>query len=255
MVLLALLAGALCGCKTKGGKPYNIDSSIKNMFGAEDETPTEMAANVFNTEDSDMRRKGIESMSRQKWALREPHLKLFAQHTKPTVESDPSVRAVAVRTLGRSRAAKYLPEILAALQDESSVVRWDAAVVLTDMPSDKAILMLQRMAVSDESMDTRAAAATALRCYRHDSVYRTLLRCLDDESFTVRTAAHDSLVFQTKHDKGYEAESWAEGGTAGSEVLPEPVVRYKKRPWWDWFKTTKETESIKSKNNAAKNAD
>ena len=251
-ILLILLVGILCGCKTKGGKSYNIDSSIKSMFGADDDTPTEMAANVFNTKDPDMRRKGIEHMSNKKWALREPYLKLFAEHTKPTTESDPSVRAVAVRTLGRAHATKYLPEIIAALQDESSVVRWDAAVVVTDMPSDDAILTLQRIAVSDKSPDARGAAATALRCYLQDSVYRTLLRCLDDESFNVRKAAHESLVFQTKQDKGFEAEGWTGEGKAGSEVLPEPTVRYKKRPWWDWMKVTKETESIKPEKNTEK---
>jgi len=256
-LIIIVLAGVffLCGCKSKGDKPFTIDSSIKSMFGANGETPAEMAANVFNTEDPDIRRRGFESMSREQWALREPHLKLFAEHTKPAAESDPSVRAIAVRTLGRAHATKYLPEVLAALHDEASVVRWDAAVVLTNMPSDDAILTLQRMAVSDKSMDARAAAATALRCYRQDSVYRTLLRCLDDESFTVRKAAHDSLVFQTKQDKGYEAEGWTGEGKAGSEVLPEPVVRYKKRPWWDWFKKTKETEAIKPENNAAKNGE
>lgn len=239
-----LLATALCGCKSKGGN-FSADKSIKEMFGADDATPSEMAANIFNTEDPDIRRKGIEQMSHKKWALREPYLKLFAEHTKPTAESDASVRAVAVRTLGRAHATKYLPEIVAALHDESSTVRWDAAVVLTDMPSDDAILTLQRIAVSDKSIDTRAAAATALQCYPKDSVYRTLLRCLDDDSFTVRKAAHASLVYQTKQDKGYEAAGWTGDGKAGAEVLPEPVVRYKKRPWWDWLKKTKETEKIK----------
>ena len=109
--MLIVIARVLCGCKTKGGDPYSIDSSIKDMFG-EDETPPEMAAKVFNSEDSDIRRKGITSMSHQKWALRELNLKLFAQHTKPAVESDPSVRTVAVRTLGRVNATEYLPEVL-----------------------------------------------------------------------------------------------------------------------------------------------
>jgi hypothetical protein len=237
----ALTAVFLAGCK--GDKrQYTLDYQIKKMFGG-GRTPEEMAADAFNTKDPDVRRLAIEELSHKRWALRDPYLKRFAQLTQPDREEDPSVRAVAVRTLGRAGNTKYHPEILTALTDSAPMVRCDAAVVMQAMPNEKAIPTLQKMAISDESIDCRANAAGALRHYRTDPVYRTLLRCLNDEDFTARSAAHESLVFQVGEDHGYMPENWAgDPGKLGQETLPEPKVRYRKRPWWDWMKVTKETD-------------
>ncbi len=234
------------GCnKNTDKKVYTMDYQIKKIFGADNTTPEEKAAMAFDTTDPDVRRTAIELLSRKQWALRDPYLKRFAQLTKPGIEKDPSVRAVAVRALGKAHNRKYMPEILASLDDPSPVVRWDAAVVMQSMPDKQAVITLQKMAISDDSVDVRASAANALRQYRTTSVFRTLLRCMADSDFTVRSAAHASLVFQTGQDKGYDPENWAQGeGKIGMETLPEPVVHYKKRPWWDWAKMTKETEAI-----------
>ncbi len=243
-LVLALAAG-LTGCKTEDKSVYTIDHQIRKMFGGDNLSPEEKAALVFNTSDPDVRRAGVEMLSRKKWALRDPYLKQFARMTRPSIEKDPSVRAVAVRALGKAHNRKYMPEILDALSDPSSVVRWDAAVVTQSMPDKKAISKLQNLAISDESIDVRSSAVIALQHYRSDSVYRTLLRCLGDNAFSVRNAAHGSLVYLTGRDNGYDPESWTnKSGKAGDEKMPEPVVRYKKRPWWDWGKVTKETEAI-----------
>jgi hypothetical protein len=235
------------GCSKKGNsEPFTVDRLIKKGFGADSDTPTEMAGKIFDEKDPDTRRMGIEMLSKKKWALRDPYLKRFAQLTDPKFEADPTVRAVAVRTLGRAGETKYQDQINAALDDPSPVVRCDAAIVLQQMPSEKTVTRLQLLAISsEESVDVRAAAVGALRHYRTDSVYKTLLRALDDEDFTVRSAAHKSLVFITGQDRGYAPENWA--GTPdqlGQETLPEPVVRYHKRPWWDWMKVTKESEQV-----------
>ncbi len=249
LLLLALGASAWpVGCGSKDKSVYTLDYQVKKMFGAESVTPAQQAAMAFDANDPDIRRTAIELLSRKKWALRDPYLKRFAQLTKPGLEKDPSVRAVAVRALGKARNRKYMPEILAALGDPSPVVRWDAAVVLQTLPDAQAIMTLQKLAISDKSIDVRASAAAALRQYRTSAVYRTLLRCLDDEDFTVRDAAHSSLVYQTGRDEGFDPERWSQrSGQVGMETLPEPVVYYKKRPWWDWAKITKETEAINPK--------
>ena len=242
--LVAMACTTGCG-KNEDKSVYTIDHQIKKMFGGDNLRPEEKAAMAFDETDPDVRRTAIELLSRKKWALRDPYLKRFAQLTMPGIEKDPSVRAVAVRALGKAHNRKYMPEILAALEDASPVVRWDAAVVMQTMPDKKAVSTLQKMAISDESVDVRASATNALREYRTTSVFRTLLRSLADSDFTVRSAAHDSLVFQTGQDKGFDPENWSKSsGEVGMETLPEPAVRYKKRPWWDWAKMTKETEAI-----------
>lgn len=247
-VLLA--AALLCaGCKGKGkdSDAYTMDYQLKKLVGGDPKkSPKQMAADVFNEKDPDIRRSGIEGLSVKKWALREPYLKYFARLTDPQAEPDVTVRAVAVRTLGRANATKYQEEVNRALDDPSPVVRCDAATVLNEMPSQDVVARLRTMAIdTDETIDVRAAAARALRHYRTDDVYKTLLRALDDDDFTLRDAAHKSLVYMTGQDHGYAPENWAKGpDQVGKETLPEQVVRYKKRPWWDWMKVTKESETV-----------
>lgn len=245
----AMLWLGLClspGCKGDS-QQYTMDYQIKKAFGYEDsKRPEVIAAQAFDESDPDVRRQAIEQLSHKSWALQDPYLKRFAVLTDPKLEKDASVRAVAVRTLGKAGNRKYQPEIVAALDDPSAMVRQDAAVVLTHMPDDKAVNRLRSLAIdADEPDDVRAAAATALSRYRTNPVYKTLLRCLDDRSFNVRVAAHDSLVALTGQDRGMYPENWAgDPEKLGQETLPEPVVRYKKRPWWDWMKVTSETERI-----------
>lgn len=248
LFLAALLTAILpaTGCSGDGdGDSVTLDSLIKDALGADKLTPTEQAAMAFDQNDPDVRRRAIELLSNKSWALRDPYLKRVAVLTKPGLEPNASVRAVAVRMLGRAGNTKYRPEILDALDDPSPVVRWDAAIVLDTMSSKKAVLKLQKLAINDESSDVRAAAAKSLRHFRTDEVHQTLLRCLDDNDFIVRHSAHAALVFQTGQDRGINAENWVDDPTKiGSESLPVQTVRYKKRPWWDWYKITDETEVI-----------
>jgi hypothetical protein len=248
LLLVACLAMLAGGCK--GNKDeYSVDYMIKHgLFGADDGSPYEQAQMAFDERDPDVRRTAIEKLSQNERVLRDPYLKRFAQLSKPVEEEDPSVRAVAVRTLGRAGDRKYMPEIIAALDDPDPMVRWDACVVLDRMPDEKAVIRLRQMTMdANETVDVRAAAATALKHYRQDAVYRTLLRALDDPDFTVRSAAHESLVAMTGRDFGYDPMKWADDpSNVGDETLPEPAVRYRKRPWWDWMKVTSETESAPS---------
>lgn len=246
-LLAILLAACFAGCKGDKSK-YTLDHLIRNeMFGANDATPVEQAQMAFDERDPDVRRTAIEKLSQNSWALREPYLKRFAMLTRPVEEADPSVRAVAVRTLGRAGDKGYLPDVIAALNDPEPMVRWDACVVLDRMPDDRAIIRLRQMAIdATETVDVRAAAARALQHYRQNDVYRTLLRSLDDPDFTVRSAAHEALVNMTGRDLGYDPMNWSDDpADVGKETLPEATVRYRKRPWWDWFKVTAETEPAK----------
>ena len=242
----ALLFAGGCN-KNKGSEVYTMDYQVKKLMGGDpNKTPEQMAADAFNEKDPDIRRSGIEGLSTKKWALREPYLKYFAKLTDPKLEPDVTVRAVAVRTLGRAQATKYQEEINHALDDPSPVVRCDAAIVLNEMPSDEVVSRLRAMTIdTEEKIDVRAAAAAALKHYRTDDVYKTLLRALDDEDFSLRDAAHKSLVYMTGQDHGFTSENWAASpDQVGKETLPEPVVVYKKRPWWDWMKVTKESETV-----------
>lgn len=249
--LLGMLLATLLlptGCKDQDREVYTADYQIKRLFGGDPKkNPKRMAADAFNEKDPDIRRSGIEGLSTKPWALREPYLKYFAKLTDPRLESDVTVRAVCVRALGRAHATKYQEEINRALDDPSPVVRFDAATVLNEMPSPEAVSRLRALVISeDEPIDVRAAAARALRHYRTDAVYQTLLRAMDDDDYSLRDAAHKSLIFLTGRDYGETPENWAKTpDQVGKETLPEPppVVRYRRRPWWDWMKLTRESET------------
>lgn len=237
--LLALSAG---GC-SDDAEAFSLDRAIKDALGVDQKMPVERAMEVFDQEDPDVRRRAVEKLMHNSWALREPYLKRFAQLTDPDVEKAAVVRAVAVRALGASGSRKYEREIVAALRDPSSIVRWDAANVLENMPTDRAVEPLRSLAINDTSADVRAAAAGSLRHYRTDPVFRTLLRCLEDPDLNVRNEARASLVSQTGQDLGTDPRSWS-SGEVGAETLPEPTVRYRKRPWWDLMGVSGGTEKI-----------
>ena len=230
------------GCD-KNAEPFTLDAAFKDIMGIDSQSPSERAKDAFDQENPDARRRAIENLMHNSWALREPYLKRFAQLTDPGVEKTPTVRAVAVRALGDANNRKYEPEIIAALEDPSPIVREDAARALEQMPTDKAVEQLRSLAINDESTGVRAAASSSLKHYQTDAVFRTLLRCLEDRNLNVRTAAHESLVIQTGQDMGMDPRSWS-SGEVGSETLPEPRVRYRKRPWWDFMGVTGQTSDI-----------
>ena len=244
-ILLFLLSAAITGC---GGDGDTNEDILKKQFEnapGEKVTPVQAAAMIFDQKDPDTRRAGIEWLSHKNWALRDPYLKRFADLTDPKIEPDAAVRSVAVRVLGKAGKPLYQPQINAALDDPEPSVRWDAAVVLATMPSDKVIIRLQAIVLHDESIDARSAAAAALAQYKNDDAYRTLLQALADDEFTVRSAAHDALVTMTGVDHGYDPAAWVpDRSKIDLSHMPPPVVRHRKRPWWDWMRVTKEVEVI-----------
>lgn len=248
-IFLFLLSAAIAGC---GGDGDTNEDILKKQFEnapGEHVTPVQAAAMIFDQKDPDTRRAGIEWLSHKDWALTAPYLKRFADLTNPKVEPDAAVRAVAVRVLGKAGDTAYQPQINAALDDPDSSVRWDAAIVLATMPSDKVITRLQAIVLHDESIDARSAAAAALAQYKNDDAYRTLLQALADDEFTVRSAAHDALVAMTGVDHGYDPDAWVpDRSKVDLDHMPPPVVRHRKRPWWDWMRVTKEVEVIQPAN-------
>jgi hypothetical protein len=73
-----------------------------------------------------------------------------------------------------------------------------------------------------------------LRHYPRREVFDALVDCLDDESFTVRHRARDSLIALTGEQRGYEPGDWA-GVDVSDLQAPTAEPEY---PWWDWMKVT-----------------
>lgn len=232
----------VAGCK--GGKPMDWG----DVFGKKkDPPPSVLVEQLFNAQSPDTRRIAIEKLSKTPWINEEKNRELVAQMTNPSVEKSATVRAAAVRTLAKISDPKYFPNIADAMRDPNSTVRFDAADSFELIIYPPAETGLQQLALDDDNEDVRTAASEALRNYRSDETYRILLRCLGDESFTVREAAHESLVAMTGVDNGYDPTKWvSDPKQLGKETLPaKRKVIYRNRPWWDWGKMTKETVEVK----------
>lgn len=240
LLLLAASSCVLIGCKDK-----KIDWGY--VAGRKEPPPDELVDQMLTAKDPDTRRIAIDKLAKTDWINDPKHQDLVAQLAKPSAEPSPIVRSAAIRVISRINRQDFLPIIEAGLKDKSETVRYDCADFFIDHKYDPAMVELQRLALDDEYSDVRTAAARALSHYRNNSAYRTLLRCLDDESFEVRNAAHDSLVAMTGVDHGRDPTAWLQDPSKlGKETLPaKSETIYRKRPWWDWCKITKESVQVK----------
>jgi len=225
---LAVAAALGGGCKGTIPNPLNRWPLYyyKEFAGP---SRVKLTAQALNAKDTDLRRVGIVQMTRRYWGGSELSLKTYALVAGTTLY-DPTVRGVALRALARGRqaAAVHADRIFLALSDESTDVRWDAAVALDRVTSEKAVSPLRARALpkSETSVDVRTAAARALRHYRTTDAAAALIACLDDPDYAVRRAAHESLVEIVGRDLGPDPEHWI---PLTKEIPPLPP----KRSWWE----------------------
>jgi len=223
--LLACLAGGSIGCE-KGGSAMQ---RLGRAFRLEKKPgPEKQVSQLYLGKTGDERREALVAVSSQDWGLQEPYPAKYASMLKD--DPDPSVRGAAAGALGRSGQVKYLPDVVAGLEDESARVRWDSAAALDILIGPAAVDPLRKHATEDTSTDVRAACAKALRNYREKPVVRTLMRCLGDDAFAVRHRAHSSLAEMTGRDLGYDPEKWAE---LSDEELAATRPARPPRPRWD----------------------
>jgi len=233
--LLCAMPEVLAGCDNP--KDFTLTGASRKIMGP---SPKELVSQAFEDPDPDVRREAIAKLSSHSWGLKEPYLKGYAALLEVEMKRKapfryPMLICVAVRALGRSGDAEYLPDLLRAMKDPSDEVRWDAAVALGNVVSEAAVAPLRRAAVSDPSVDVRIACCRALRRYRRQDVVNTLVRCMSDKEFGVQYQAHEMLVELTGRDFGPSAARWA--GTDLSKLPPKTTKRGS--AWWNpigWFR-------------------
>ena len=228
LLLVPLLAAG--GCPKQG---QDISVSMEWLLGPSGKKLGEMAT---DKDDADRRRQGIDKIADKDWGRREPYLAWYADCLQK--DKYATVRCAAARALAKCHATGYLPVLIAALNDPSPVVRCDVAVALEHFRGEEPVDPLRKTAAEDHSPDVRAAAAKTLRYYPFPRVPPTLVYCLSDDAFDVRSWAHDSLAVLTGKDLGWEPGDWKP--VVGANVpLHGPQWH---RPWWDWFGRTRPQE-------------
>ena len=155
----------------------------------------------------DERRDGINELVDRTYGQKPPYTEQYANLAK----NDPDflVRATAVRALNRARHRESSAVFVAALNDESEVVRLEGAKALVNMPDDKAIPGLIKLVTNpNENRDVRIASAEALKHYRNADAARALIGQLAGREFGLAWQAHKSLVRITGKDLRYDEAAW-----------------------------------------------
>jgi hypothetical protein len=189
------------------------------MFGR---TPRDAVKKMEDPVFADERRQGINRLVDTRFGKRPPYTERYAQIAQ--MDTDYTVRAVAIRALNRSRDKSATQVFVRGLGDDNALVRLEAAKALNRLPDPAAapalIAHLAETHATDrtspagvpeqreETRDVRIAAAEALKHYKTLDVARALVAVLDARDFGVAWQARQSLRRITGQDFGYNQAAW-----------------------------------------------
>jgi len=214
--------------------------SLYNLLSGE--TPVSAAVKMENRASPDARREGIFSLADERFARTDPEQRYVRRwwqiafgipEDRIAPDADFTVRAAAIRSLNRARVRSVkdskgqtidlIPKYITALDDESELVRLEAAKALANMPDERAVTVLirhldgraevrveGRVEPREETRDVRIAAADALRSFRRNETAQALIRTLQDRDFGVAWQARQSLLLLTGRDFRYDQAAWLE---------------------------------------------
>ena len=184
-----------------------VDFPVRLYDYAAGRTPTADVAAVEDSKLPDRRRVGINKLVSRDFGKAPPYTTRYGQIAQ--FDSDPSVRATAIRALNRSRDGSATGKFIDALADESPSVRLEAAKALSNVPNEASIpALLKLFNNANEGIDVRIAAADALRQYRSLEIARALVNVLSDRDFGLAWQARQSLRTITGDDKRYDQSAW-----------------------------------------------
>lgn len=189
------------GCETIG---QDLNYMVKTILPP---SPGEAARMMQDQYDPDRRREGTV------WISNAPFggVDIYVENYRVIIEleSDPTVKAAAIRALGRHGTPDDAPMIGRHLGDENEYVRWEAAKALQRL-HNPAVAPALRDALrnEDERSETRVAAAIALAQYPRDSVFQSLLGALDARELSVNAAAEQSLNTLTGESFDMDRIAW-----------------------------------------------
>ncbi|MEM9417698.1 MAG: HEAT repeat domain-containing protein [Planctomycetota bacterium] len=241
---LALLAGA-AGCQNGALDPA---SAVASVF-PQPPTPSEAVGMMFDRDDPDNRREGINWLSAAPFGGEEEYVKSYRLFYN---DPDPSVRAACAQALGLHGNVEDANLLVVMLADEHAQVRWNAANGLRMIHHPPAIEALAAL-TSDQAepdSDVRQAACDALGQYPEFAVFSALSRALEDRNYAVIAAAKKSLVTLTGHDAGYDPRDWADwsqqqGGNLFANQQVYTFAPYQKpRGWTDSVRFWREPDEV-----------
>lgn len=128
-------------------------------------TATDAVYRMEDQKSADTRRAGIADLSDRTYGRGAPYTQRYQQIA--TTDTDPIVRATAIRALNRSHDATSTAVFIKGLTDTNDNVRLECAKALANIPDPNAAAPLLRILQTEsESSDIRIAAADALKHYQ-----------------------------------------------------------------------------------------
>lgn len=199
--ILSLTACLVIGCETGGGRD-GLGQFMENLFPP---PPGQVARDAFNVYDPDLRRRSVNTLAGAPWGGEGPYLRVYRLLID---DPDPTVRAACLRALGRHGDPSDVETIALYLNDETSFVRWEAAMALERLHHPDAVDPLIQTLRNDEDADVRLAAARALGQYPDQRVLETLVGALHDSDYSVVRQTVRSLRLLTGQDFGDSSSAW-----------------------------------------------
>lgn len=120
----------------------------------------------------------------------------------------PFEREKAVEALGKIGDAAGIPALVTAAKDKFFSVRIKACDALGRFDDKRGIATLGAALAADGNSGVRIAAARAMGATNSDAAIPLLIVGLEDESFTVQSAAYEALKVITKVDLGAAPDDW-----------------------------------------------
>ena len=230
---VGLLAGA-SGCANGSLDPAG---ALASVFPAPP-SPTEAVNMMFDRDDPDNRREGINWLSASPFGGEDEYVRSYRLFYS---DPDPSVRAACAQALGLHGNVEDANLLIIMLSDDNAQVRWNAANGLRMIHLVAAAEPLAKRTndLTETDVDVRQAACDALGQYADVAVYNALSRALEDRNYAVVEAARRSLITLTGHDAGDDPRDWADWAqTQGSDLfVNQQVYTYapyqKPRGWTD----------------------
>ncbi|MDD4889755.1 MAG: HEAT repeat domain-containing protein [Phycisphaerae bacterium] len=207
--LLVAIASLLAGCNNsmteKSGFQWKRDS--KYTWTLERINQDEKIVQMVASTRPDQRREAINWLgSKPENCASDPIVKLLDTIVKS--DPDPTVRAAAVRALGRSVNPASVEPLVWAMADRNDFVRLDVVRSLSAKRGDNVKRVLLGRMEKDTSPQVRAGAAAALCEYRERRVLEELIAALRDPEFVVAYQAEQSLIKLTGHTCEYDPAAW-----------------------------------------------
>jgi len=221
-IALLMVGVFVVGCAT---------NDMSRQFNRKFNPPSmaQQVAMVLDPDDPDRRREGIEYLANGVAAKEEETLKLF----QLVAEDDSSafVRSAAVSALGQGENPAFADTLIAALKDESPIVRAEAAEALRHTIAPEALRPLIAAAERDPDVSVRYQATRSLPAYRNEEAVGTLIYLLDDPELTVSREAHTALKALYGEDLGTDVAPWRIRAEQGLPPEEAPKSSRWKR-WW-----------------------